>query len=383
MFVFTDEQQMVRQMVRDFARREVAPLAIEIDEKQRFPHETFKKLAELNFMGMPFEEKYGGAGMDYISYIVALEELARVCASTALSFSAHVSLAATPVNDFGVEEQKYKYLYPMAAGKKIGSFGLTEPTAGSDAGGTKTIAVRSGNYYILNGSKIYITNAEVADIFIVTALTDRSKSTKGISHFIVERDFPGFAVGKKENKCGMRGSPTCVLHFNDCQVPAENLLGEYNQGFRQALHILDGGRIGIAAQALGIAKESLRRAMLYAQEREQFGKKISEFQAIQFKLADMATRIQAAEHLVYNAAQLKQTGKPYILEAGMAKLYATEIATEAANQAIQIHGGNGYIQDYEVERFWRDAKLLEIGEGTSEIQRLVIYRELSKNLERL
>ncbi len=383
MINFTEEHEMVRQMVRDFAKNEVAPLAIEVDENERFPEETFKKMAELNLLGLPFEDKYGGAGMDLISYTITLEELARVCASTALSYSAHVSLAASPIHMFGTEEQKQKYLIPLAKGEKIGSFGLTEPTAGSDAGGTKTTAVRDGDSFILNGSKVFITNAAYADILVVTAVTDKEKGRRGISNFIIERDFPGFEVGKKEKKLGMRASPTSMLHFTDCRVPAENMLGTENSGYKQFLTILDGGRVGIAAQSLGIAKESLKRAMLYAQEREQFGKPIGEFQAIQFKLADMATQIHAAELMIYNAAFRKMEGKPYIHEAGMAKLFASEIATECANQAIQIHGGYGYTKEYEVERFWRDAKLLEIGEGTSEVQRIVIYRELLKQIDRL
>ncbi len=383
MIKFTEEHEMVRQMVRDFAKNEVAPIAIEVDENERFPEETFKKMAELNLLGLPFEDKYGGAGMDLISYTITLEELARVCASTALSYSAHVSLAASPIHMFGTEEQKQKYLIPLAKGEKIGSFGLTEPTAGSDAGGTKTTAVRDGDSFILNGSKVFITNAAFADILVVTAVTDKEKGRRGISNFIIERDFPGFEVGKKEKKLGMRASPTSMLHFTDCQVPVENMLGTENSGYKQFLTILDGGRVGIAAQSLGIAKESLKRAMLYAQEREQFGKPIGEFQAIQFKLADMATKIHAAELMIYNAAFRKMEGKPYIHEAGMAKLFASEIATECANQAIQIHGGYGYTKEYEVERFWRDAKLLEIGEGTSEVQRIVIYRELLKQIDRL
>lgn len=374
---------MVRKMVRDFAKKEVAPIAIETDEMQKFPAEVFKKMRSLNLLGMPFDEKYGGAGFDNISYTIALEELARACASTALSYSAHVSLAAAPIDEFGSEEQKQKYLIPLAKGDKLGSFGLTEPTSGSDAGGMKTTAVKKGDQYILNGSKIYITNAEVADIFVVAAITDKDKGAKGISNFIVERDTPGFEVGNKENKCGMRGSPTCMLHFSDSPVPESNLLGEPGQGFKQFLKILNGGRVGIAAQALGIAKEALRRSVYYAQEREQFNQKIGEFQAIQFKIADMATKIKAAELMIYHAAWLKQEGKPYINEAGMAKLFATEMATAAANEAIQIHGGYGYMKEYEVERMWRDAKLLEIGEGTSEVQRIVIYREILKNMNRL
>lgn len=383
MLQFNEEQEMVRKMVRDFARKEIAPIAIEIDEEQRFPKEIFKKMAELNMLGMPFDEKYGGAGFDYVSYTITLEELARVCASTALSYSAHVSLAASPIDEFGTEEQKEKYLKPLATGEKIGSFGLTEPTAGSDAGGTKTIAVKDGGSYVLNGSKVFITNAEVADIFVITAVTDKSKGTRGISSFIIEKGTSGFEVGKKENKCGMRASPTSMLHFTDCRIPEENLLGKFNEGYKQFLRTLDGGRIGIAVQSLGIAKEAMKRSVIYAQEREQFGKKIGEFQAIQFKIADMAANIHAAELIIYNAANLKQEGKSYKREAGIAKLYATEMATKVANEAIQIHGGYGYMKEYEVERFWRDAKLLEIGEGTSEVQRIVIYREILKNMDRL
>lgn len=383
MIKFTQEHEMVRQMVRDFAQKEMAPIAQEIDQNERYPRETFEKMAELNLLGLPFDDKYGGAGMDLISYTITLEELARVCAATALSYSAHVSLAASPIDMFGTEAQKQKYLVPLAKGEVIGSFGLTEPNSGSDAGGLQTTARRDGNVYVLNGSKMWITNAEVAGIFVVAALTEPENGRRGISNFIIERNFPGFEVGKKEKKLGMRGSPTSMLHFNDCRIPAENLLGEENQGYRQFLSVLDGGRVGIAAQSLGIAKESLKRAMLYAQERQQFGQPIGEFQAIQFKLADMATKIQASELMIFSAAQLKMEGKPYIHEAGMAKLFASEMATECANQAIQIHGGVGYSQEYDVERFWRDAKLLEIGEGTSEVQRMVIYRELMKQIDRL
>ncbi len=383
MFVFSEEHEMVRKMVRDFARKEVAPRAIEYDEKEEFPHEIFKKMAELNLLGLPFDEKYGGAGMDYISYIITLEELARADAATTLSYSAHVSLAANPIATYGTEEQKEKYLKPLATGQKIGSFCLSEPNAGSDAAHIQTTAVRKGDYFIVNGAKAWITNAEVADIFVVAVVTEKEKKTHGISNLIIERGTPGFEIGKKEKKLGMRASPTCVLHFNDCKVPAENLLGTYNNGYAQFLETLDGGRVGIAAQALGIAKEAFKRAMLYAQERKQFGRPIGDFQAIQFKLADMATKIYAAENMIYHAAWLKQNGRPYKRQAGMAKLFASEAATEIANQAIQIHGGNGYIREYEVERFWRDAKLLEIGEGTSEIQRLVIYRQLKEMIDKL
>jgi len=383
MIRFSEEHEMVRKMVRDFARKEMAPIAIDIDEEERFPSETFKKMADLNLLGLPFDPKYGGAGMDILSYTITLEELARVCAATALSYSAHVSLVAAPIDMFGSEEQKQKYLIPLSKGEKIGSFGLTEPGSGSDAGAMKTSAVLQGDSYILNGSKMWITNADVADIFVVAAITEKDKGTRGISNFIVERNFAGFEVGKKEKKLGMRASPTSMLHFTDCRVPKENLLGTKNQGFKQFLKVLNGGRVGIAAQALGIAKESLKRAMIYAQEREQFGKRIADFQGIQFKLADMATKIHAAELMIFDAAEKKQAGLPYIHEAGMAKLFATEAATDIANQAIQIHGGVGYTKEFEVERFWRDAKLLEIGEGTSEVQRIVIYRELLKEIDKL
>lgn len=383
MIIFSEEHEMVRKMVRDFARKEVAPKAIEIDETETFPHETFKKMAELNLLGLPFDEKYGGAGMDYIAYTITLEELARACASTALSYSAHVSLVATPIDHYGNEYQKEKYLKPLATGEKLGSFCLSEPNAGSDAGHIQTRAVKKGNGFVLNGSKMWITNAAVADIFVVAVVTDPEKGTHGISNFIVERGMSGFEVGKKEKKCGMRGSPTSMLHFTDCFVPEENILGEYNRGYAQFLETLDGGRVGIAAQALGIAKEAFKRAMVYAQERKQFGRKIGDFQSIQFKLADMATKIYASEQMIYHAAWLKQNGKPYKKEAGMAKLFATEAATEIANQAIQIHGGMGYVKETEVERMWRDAKLLEIGEGTSEVQRLVIYRQAREALEKL
>ena len=378
MIEFNEEHRMVRQMVREFAEKEMAPIAIEIDEEERFPVETFEKMKDLHLLGLPFDEKYGGAGMDQISYAIALEELARVCASTALSYSAHISLAGMPLAFFGTEEQKRKYLTPLARGEKLGSFGLTEPGAGSDAGGTRTTAVKDGDAYILNGSKIFITNAAYADIFVVTAVTDPEKGTRGISSFILEKGMPGFEVGKKEKKLGMRASPTSMLHFTDVRVPAENLLGKENEGYKQFLMTLDGGRVGIAAQTLGIARAAFEKSMKYAAEREQFGARLNGFQAIQFMLADMQTKISAAEHLVYHAAQLRNEGKPYKLEASMAKLFTSEVAMEITKNAIQIHGGYGYTKEYEVERYWRDAKLMEIGEGTSEVQRMVIFREALK-----
>jgi len=378
MIVFNEEHKMVRQMVRDFARKEMAPIAVEIDETHRFPEENFKKMAELHLLGLPISEEYGGAGFDAISYTIAQEEMARVCAATALSYSAHISLASYPIEMFGTEEQKQKYLVPLAKGEKLGAFGLTEPSAGSDASGTKTTAVKDGKHWVLNGSKVYITNAEYADIFVVTAVTDKNKGASGISSFILERGTEGFEVGKREKKLGMRASPTSMLHFHDCRVPEENLLGELNMGYKQFLNTLDGGRVGIGAQALGIAKAAYDKSMKYVHEREQFGKKLADFQITQFKIADMGMKIAAAEHLIYHAAKLRADGKSYKKEASYAKLYASEMCMEITKEAIQLLGGYGYIQEYEVERYWRDAKLLEIGEGTSEVQRMVIFRELQK-----
>ncbi len=383
MIKFNEEHLLVRQTIREFVEKEVAPIAIEVDENERFPLENFKKMAGLNLLGAPFPEVYGGAGLDYISYNIILEELARRCASTALSYSAHVSLASSPIYEFGTEEQKLKYLVPLAKGEVLGSFGLSEANAGSDASGTQTTAAADGQFWIINGSKNWITNAEYAGIFIITAVTERSRGAKGISSFIVERNTPGFSVGKKEKKLGMRASPTSVLHFDNCRIPKENLLGKLNEGYKQFLQTLDSGRVGIAMQAIGIAREALKRSMHYAQIREQFNQKIGEFQGLQFMLADMAVKIRAAEALVWRAIELRVENKKYKMEAAAAKLYASEMAMEVTKDAIQIHGGNGYIREYEVERFWRDAKLLEIGEGTSQIQRVVIYRELLKDIEKL
>jgi len=382
MIVFNEQHDMVRKMVRDFAIKEMAPIAIEIDENERFAEETFKKMADLQLLGMPVSEKYGGAGFDLISYLITLEEMARVCASTTLSYSAHVSLCSTPIELFGTEEQKEKYLRPLATGQKLGAFGLTEPGAGSDAGGTKTTAVRDGDFFILNGSKVFITNAAFADIFVITAVTDKNKGTRGISSFILEKGMAGFEVGKKEKKLGMRGSPTSMLHFSNVKVPAKNLLGELNHGYKQFIMTLDGGRIGIAAQSLGISKAAYEKTMQYAYQREQFGKKLIDFQATQFKIADMAMKIKIAENLVYDAGERRVKGLPHKNEASMAKLYASEAAVDIAKEAIQIHGGYGYIKEYEVERYWRDAKLMEIGEGTSEVQRMVIFREALKGFSK-
>jgi len=382
MIKFTEEHEMVRKMVRDFARKEMAPIAIEIDENERFAEETFKKMADLNLLGMPIAEEYGGAGFDLISYAIALEEFAKVCASTTLSYSAHISLCSTPIELFGTEEQKKKYLAPLARGEKIGAFGLTEPGAGSDAGGTQTTAEEKDDYFLLNGSKVFITNAAYAETFVVTALTDKGKGAHGVSSFILEKGMEGFEIGKIEKKLGMRGSPTSMLHFTNVKIPKENLLGKKNEGFKQFLITLDGGRIGIGAQSLGIAKAAFEKTMQYAHDREQFGKKLIDFQATQFKIADMAMKIQASEQMVYNAAWLRKNGLPHKKEASIAKLYASEAAMEITKEAIQIHGGYGYVQEYEVERYWRDAKLMEIGEGTSEVQRMVIFRETLKEFNK-
>ena len=377
-----EEQRMLRDMVRDFAQNELAPIAAEIDEEQTFPHESIKKMGELGLMGIPFPESLGGAGMDYLSYTIAVEEISKVCGSTGLTLAAHISLGCWPIFAFGTEEQKQKYLPNLCSGQWIGAYGLTEPQAGSDAGATQTTAVLKGDHYIINGTKQFCTNGSYAQTVVISAVTDKSKGTKGISSFIIEAGMPGFTVGKKENKLGCRGSNTVMLHFEDCKVPKENLLGQEGEGFKQMLTTLDGGRISIAAMALGLAEGAYEAALSYAKERKQFGKPLTKFQATQFKLADMFTQIEAARHLTYRAAVLKDQGRPYIQESAMAKLYASEMASRVCLQAIQIHGGYGYTRDYPVERMFRDNKITEIGEGTSEIQRLVIARELLKELER-
>ncbi len=376
----TDEQKMIREMVRDFAENEVKPVAAEIDENERFPEENIKKMAELGLMGITYPEEYGGSGMDTVSYAIAVEELSRVCASTGITLAAHISLGVAPIYLFGTEEQKQKYMPSLCAGEHLGAFGLTEPNAGSDAGGTETTAVKDGNEWVLNGSKIYCTNGTYSGSVVATAVTDKEKGSKGISSFIVEKGTPGFDVGKKERKLGIRGSDTVMLHFTDCRIPEENLLGKPGEGFKQFLITLDGGRISIGAMALGIAQGAFEEAVRYSQERVQFNKPIATFQSIQFKLADMAMEIEAARHLVYHAARLKDAGKDFLKQSSMAKLYASEVAMRVTNQAIQVHGGYGYIKEYPVERMFRDAKLTEIGEGTSEIQRLVIARTLMGKL---
>lgn len=372
----TEEQTMLRDMVRDFAENEIKPIAAEIDETCEFPADTVRQMGELGLMGIVFPEEYGGAGMDYVCYAIAVEELSRVCASHGITLAAHISLGVNPIFMFGNEKQKQEWMPRLCSGEIMGAFGLTEPNAGSDAGGTETTAVRDGEEWVINGNKRFITNASVSEVYSVTAVTDKSKGTNGISSLIVPRGTPGFSIDKKENKLGIRGSDTAGLIYEDCRVPAENLLGTEGDGFKYFLEILDGGRISIGAMALGIAQGAFEAALMYANEREQFKRPISAFQATQFKLADMATWIEAARHLVYNSARLKDAGKSYIKEACMGKLFASEVATKIAEMAIQIHGGYGYVREYPVERMWRDAKLCEIGEGTSEIQRLVIAREL-------
>jgi len=372
-----EQQRMIREMVREFAVGNVEPRSSEIDRNCRFPVETFQEMAEMGLMGLPVSEEYGGGGADYLSYAIAVEELARVCASTALSFAAHTSLVVMPIFLFGSEAQKKKYL-PDLCGTKLtlGAYGLTEPNAGSDAGGTETTAVKQGNEYLLNGTKIFITNANYAKTFIATAVTEKGIGTKGISAFIFDKDTPGFSLGGKDEKLGMRGSDWGTLQFDNAKIPAENLIGEEGKGFKYFMQTLDNGRISIGALGVGIAQGALDKALQYAKERRQFGKAIADFQAIQFMLADMAMEIEAARLLVYNAARLKLAGLPFSKEAAMAKLYASEVAMRASSHAIQIHGGYGYTKDFPVERYMRDAKLCEIGEGTSEIQRTVIARQI-------
>ncbi|WP_121610524.1 acyl-CoA dehydrogenase [Mesobacillus foraminis] len=377
-FRLSEEHEMIRKMVRDFARNEVAPSAAERDENEEFDRGIFKKMAGLGLTGIPWAEEYGGIGSDYLAYCIAVEELSRVCASTGVTLSAHTSLAGWPIYKFGSEEQKQKYLKPMALGEKIGAYGLTEPGSGSDAGGMKTTARLEGDHYVLNGSKIFITNGGVADIYIVFALTDPANRHKGTTAFIIEADFPGFSVGKKEKKLGIRSSPTTEIIFEDCQVPKENVLGQEGEGFKIAMMTLDGGRNGIAAQAVGIAQGALDAAVEYAKGRHQFGKPIAAQQGVGFKLADMATQIEASRLLTYQAAWLESEGLPYGKESAMSKLMAGDTAMKVTTDAVQIFGGYGYTKDYPVERFMRDAKITQIYEGTQEIQRLVISRMLTK-----
>ncbi|AJH73584.1 hypothetical protein DJ86_4308 [Bacillus cereus ATCC 4342] len=377
-FKLSEEHEMIRKMVRDFAKNEVAPTAAERDEEERFDRALFDQMAELGLTGIPWPEEYGGIGSDYLAYVIAIEELSRVCASTGVTLSAHTSLAGWPIFKFGTEEQKQAFLRPMAEGKKIGAYGLTEPGSGSDAGGMKTIAKRDGDHYVLNGSKIFITNGGIADIYVVFALTDPESKQRGTSAFIVESDTPGFSVGKKESKLGIRSSPTTEIMFEDCRIPVENLLGEEGQGFKIAMQTLDGGRNGIAAQAVGIAQGALDASVEYARERHQFGKPIAAQQGIGFKLADMATDVEAARLLTYQAAWLESEGLPYGKESAMSKVFAGDAAMKVTTEAVQVFGGYGYTKDYPVERYMRDAKITQIYEGTQEIQRLVISRMLTK-----
>ena len=371
-FGLTREQELVRQMVREFAVNEVKPIAAEIDETERFPMENVKKMAELGMMGIPFPKELGGAGGDVLSYIISVEELSKVCGTTGVILSAHTSLCASLIYENGTPAQKEKYLVPLAKGEKIGAFGLTEPGAGTDAAGQQTTAVLDGDNYILNGSKIFITNGGVADTFIVFAMTDRSQGTRGISAFIVEKGFPGFSIGKKEDKLGIRASSTTELIFENCIVPKENLIGKEGKGFGIAMKTLDGGRIGIAAQALGIAEGAYEETIKYMKERKQFGRPLSAFQGLQWMIAEMETKIEAAKLLVYKAAWLKQNKLPYSVDAAKAKLFAAEVAMDVTTKAVQLHGGYGYTKEYPVERMMRDAKITEIYEGTSEVQKMVI-----------
>jgi alkylation response protein AidB-like acyl-CoA dehydrogenase len=377
-FELSEEQQQVKSSVREFAEAEIAPHIMEWDETQHFPIELWPKLAELGLTGVIFPEEYGGAGMGYVEYATIIEELSRVDGSVGISVAAHNSLCSNHIFMYGSEEQKQKYLVPLAQGRFLGAWGLTEPGAGSDASGTRTTAVRQNGGFIVNGAKNFITHAIHGDTCVAMAVTDREKRSKGISAFIFEKGQQGFSPAKKENKLGLRASETASVIFEDCYVPEENLLGEEGMGFVNAMQILDGGRISIAALAVGIAQGAYESAVRYSKEREQFGKPISEFQAIQFKLADMAVQIDAARLLMYRAAYLKDNGKKTTRESSMAKLYASEMSVRVCEEAIQIHGGYGYTKDYPPEKYWRDSKLCTIGEGTSEIQRIIIARELLK-----
>lgn len=364
--------QLLVQMLRGFAESEVRPLAKAVDEEERFPEATVRQMARYGLLGIPFPTEYGGAGGDNLGYTLAVEELSKACGTTGVILSAHTSLCAAPIHEHGTEAQKQRFLVPLAKGEKLGAFALTEASAGTDAAGQQTTAERRGDHFVLNGSKIFITNAGYADIYVVMAMTDKAKGTRGISAFVVEKGTPGFRIGKQEEKMGIRGSATCELIFEEAQVPVENLLGKEGGGFGLAMKTLDGGRIGIAAQALGLAQGALDATVAYVKERRQFGKPLAAFQNTQFQLADMQVRTEAARLLVYRAARLKDAGQPYSVEAAMAKLYASETAMEVTTKAVQLHGGYGYTREYPVERMMRDAKITEIYEGTSEVQRMVV-----------
>ncbi|WP_313757969.1 acyl-CoA dehydrogenase [Tissierella sp.] len=377
-FNLTKEQQMVRDVMKEFTEKEVRPIAAEIDETERFPRETVEKMAKYNMLGIPFPVEYGGAGGDELSYAIAVEELSKACATTGVILSAHTSLGCWPIYKYGTEEQKQKYLIPLAKGEHLGAFGLTEPNAGTDAAGQQTTAILDGDHYILNGSKIFITNGGQADTYIIFAMTDKSKGTRGISAFIVEKEREGFSIGKIEEKMGIRASATAELIFQNCRIPKENLLGKEGEGFKIAMSTLDGGRIGIASQALGIAAGALDETVKYLKERQQFGRPLSKFQGIQWMVADMATEIEAARLLVYNAAYNKANNLPYNKEAAMAKLFAANCAMNVTTKCVQLFGGYGYTKDYPMERMMRDAKITEIYEGTSQVQQMVIAAQVLK-----
>lgn len=381
-FTLRKEHEMARALFKEFAEKEVKPHAQEVDETEEFPRETVNKMVKNGFLGIPVPKEYGGQGCDPLTYVMCVEELSKVCGTTGVIVSAHTSLCCDPILTYGTEEQKQKYLIPLAKGEKLGAFGLTEPGAGTDAQGQQTKAVLDGDEYVLNGSKIFITNGKEADVYVIFAVTGvfekRGRKIKEITGFIVEKGTPGFTFGTKEKKMGIRGSSTYELIFTDCRIPKENMLGKQGEGFKIAMHTLDGGRIGIAAQALGIAEGALECTVNYVKERKQFGRSIGAFQNTQFQLADMATKVKAAQLMVYRAAMAKATQKVYSEEAAMAKLYAAEVAMEVTTKAVQLHGGYGYTREYDVERMMRDAKITEIYEGTSEVQRMVISGALLK-----
>jgi len=378
---FTEEHKMLRDMVRDFARNEVKPLTQELDEKGGFPHESVKKMAELGLMGIPWDEKYGGTGMDTMALVIAIEEIGKVCPSTSATMMAHTSLGTAPIAVFGTEEQKERYLPGLASGKQIGAFGLTEPNAGSDAGNTQTRAILNGNEFIVNGEKAFCTNAGEASVIIFTAVMVENGEEKGISAFVIDADTEGLSLNPPEKKMGWCGSDTRSVFFRDMRIPKSSVLGKPSKGFKQFLKTLTGGRITIGALGIGTAQGAFARALAYSQEREAFGKPIHKFQGVSFKLSDMATQIEAARHLVYHAAWKKDQGLSVIREAAMAKLFSSETAMMVTTEAIQVLGGYGYIKEYDVERFFRDAKILEIGEGTSEVQRMIIARELINSVQ--
>ncbi|MBQ5487565.1 MAG: acyl-CoA dehydrogenase [Clostridia bacterium] len=377
-FKLSAQQELMQQLMRSFAETEVKPLAAEIDETEQYPRVTVNKMAKNGMLGINIPAEYGGAGADSLSYVIAIEELAKVCATTAIIMSAHTSLACGPLLAFGTEEQKQKYLVPLAKGEKIGAFGLTEPNAGTDSAAQQTTAVLEGDHFVLNGSKCFITNGGQADVYIIFAMTDKAKGNRGISAFIVEKDFPGFSIGKIEHKLGIRASATTELIFEDCIVPKENLLGEMNKGFKIAMHTLDGGRVGVAAQALGIAEGAFNETIKYMKERAQFGKPLAQFQGLQWMVADMKCDIESAKLLLYRAAMAKDSGKPFSMDAAMAKLRCAETAMSVTTKCVQLHGGYGYSREYPLERMMRDAKITEIYEGTSQVQKMVISGQIFK-----